>query len=137
MSYAKADWNVLVYLGNILASNVEIVERTITVGELPLRVGGIGGVATLPEYRGRGLASRAMSASAKFMKDELGLEYGLLTTGSRRRTFYEWLAWQVVSNPAYFDQPSGKMKNGGLTMCLVMAGKPWPPGAVDFCGLPW
>jgi aminoglycoside 2'-N-acetyltransferase I len=137
MSYAKTDWNVLVFLGDVLASNVDIVERTVTVGGLPLRLGGIGGVATLPEYRGRGLASRAMSAAVKSMKDELGFEYGLLITGSRRQTFYEGMGWQVISEPVYFDQPSGKIKNEGITMSLAMAGKSWPPGVVDFCGLPW
>jgi RimJ/RimL family protein N-acetyltransferase len=137
MSYAKMEWNVLVYLGNILASNVEIVERIVTVSEQPLRVGGIGGVATLPEYRGRGLSTQAMTAAAKFMKGQLGLEYGLLITGSRRKTFYEALGWQVNSEPAYFDQPSGKMKNEGITMSLAMAGEPWPAGVIDFCGLPW
>ena len=137
MAYAKADWNVLVYTGDILAANIEIVEHTVTVGGQPLRVGGIGGVATLPEYRGRGLASRGMSAAVKFMRDELGLEYGLLITSARRITLYEGMGWQVVSAPAYFDQPSGKIQNEGITMSLTMTGKPWPPGIVDFCGLPW
>jgi RimJ/RimL family protein N-acetyltransferase len=137
MAYAKMEWNVLVYMGNVLASNVEIVGRTVTVGGQPMRVGGIGGVATLPEYRGRGLATQAMVAAAKFMKDELGLEYGLLITSTRRETFYGGLGWQVISEPAYFDQPSGKIKNEGSTMSLSIAGKSWPPGMVDFCSLPW
>jgi RimJ/RimL family protein N-acetyltransferase len=137
MAYAKMEWNVLVYVGNVLASNVEIVERTVTVGGQPVRVGGIGGVATLPEYRGRSLATQAMIAAAKFMEDELGLEYGLLITSTRRETFYKGLGWQVISEPAYFDQPSGKIQNEGITMSLSMAGKFWPPGMVDFCSLPW
>jgi hypothetical protein len=43
----------------------------------------------------------------------------------------------VISDPVYFDQPSGKMKNDGVAMSLALTGKPWPPGVVDFCGLPW
>jgi len=137
MSYAKTDWNVLVFLGDVLASNVEIVERNITVRGQPLRVGRIGGVATLPEYRGRGLASRAMSAAVQFMKEKLQLEYGLLITGSHRRSLYEVMDWKVIDEPVFFDQPSGKIRNDGLSMYLAMAGKPWPSGIVDFCGLPW
>ena len=137
MAYAKMKWNVLVYVGNILASNVEIVERTITVDGQPVRVGGIGGVATLPEYRGRGLASRAMSAAVKLMKAELELDYGLLITSTRRQTFYEGMGWQVITELVYFDQPSGKKRNDGLTMYLEIGHKPWPAGNVDFCGLPW
>ena len=137
LAYAEAEWNALVWVGNLLASNVEIVERTITIGGLPLHVGGVSAVATLPEYRGRGLATQAMFAAVRFMKDELELNYGLLTTNSRRRTFYEGLGWQTIAEPAYFDQPSGKMKNGGLTMILTLSDQPWPAGIVDFCGLPW
>jgi RimJ/RimL family protein N-acetyltransferase len=137
MAYAKMEWNVLVYVGDILASNVEIVERTVTAGGIPLRLGGIGGVATLPEFRGRGLATRAMTAAQEFIKGKLGLEYGLLITGLRRRTFYETLGWQLISEPAYFDQPSGIVRNEGITMSLCLAGKPWPTGEVDFCGLPF
>jgi len=137
MAYSEMDWNVLVYAGDVLASNVLILERTITAGGIPVRVGGIGGVATLPEYRGRGLATQAMSAAVEFMTDKLGLEYGLLITSSHRRTFYGGMGWQVIPEPVYFDQPSGKMKNDGLTMSLGLAGKPWPAGVVDFCGLPW
>jgi RimJ/RimL family protein N-acetyltransferase len=137
MSWSKMDWNVLVYVDDVLASNVEIVQRTVTVNGVPVHVGGIGGVATLPEYRGRGLATRAMSAADKFMKDELGLEYGLLITGTRRKSYYEGLHWMVISDPVYFDQPSGKMENDGIAMSLALAVKPWPPGVVDFCGLPW
>jgi RimJ/RimL family protein N-acetyltransferase len=137
MSYAEMDWNVLIYLGEVLASNVEIVEHTVTVDGYPVHVGGIGSVATLPEYRGRGLATQAMTAAMNFIKNELKLEYSLLITGDHRRTFYEGMGWQVIEDPVYFDQPSGKIKNDGITMSLSLAGKPWPPGIIDFCGLPW
>ena len=137
LSYATTDWNVLVYAGDVLASNVEILERTVTAGGTHMRVGGIGGVATLPEYRGRGLAGRGMSAAEKFIKEDLGLEFGLLITGLHRQTFYEGMGWRVISEPVYFDQPGGKIRNDGLTMFLALSGKPWPPGEVDFCGLPF
>jgi GNAT superfamily N-acetyltransferase len=113
------------------------VQRTIMVGGLLFHVGGISGVATLPEFRGRGLASQAVRAAMQFIKDELKLEYCLLTTGLHRKTFYENLGWQTISEPTYFDQPSGRMKNGGLTMVLSLSGKPWPPGEINLCGLPW
>jgi aminoglycoside 2'-N-acetyltransferase I len=137
LSYATTEWNVLVYAGDVLASNVDIVQRAINAGERTVRVGGIGGVATLPEYRGRGLASQAMSAAMKFVKDDLGLDFGVLLTNLHRQTFYEGMGWKVISEPAYFDQPSGKVVNDGLTMILALTGKPWPPGEVDFCGLPF
>lgn len=135
--WSQLDWHVLVYYGNVLASNIEIGERTVTVNNQPMRVGGIGSVATLPLYRGRGLATRAMSVAVQFMKDRLHLEYGLLITAPRRRSFYEGLGWNMISEPVYFNQPSGKVKNEGVTMSLAIGTKSWPPGIADFCGPPW
>jgi RimJ/RimL family protein N-acetyltransferase len=137
LSWASPDWNILVYNENVLAAQVEIVERTITVGEQPVHVGGIGGVATLPEFRGRGLATHAMSHAAQYIKKNLGREFGLLITGERRSTFYEGIGWQFISEPVYFDQPSGKIKNDGITMFLALTKKSWPLGIVDLGGLPW
>jgi RimJ/RimL family protein N-acetyltransferase len=137
MVWSKMDWYIWVCENDMLVSNVEIVERTITVDNRPLRVGGIGGVATLPEFRGRGLATQAMTAAARYMKEELRLDYGLLITGSSKKSLYAGMGWQEVSEAAYFDQPSGKMKNDGITMSLALTDKPWPAGEIDFCGFPW
>lgn len=137
MVWIEVDWKVVVYLGGVLASHVEIVDHTVSVGGQPVRVGGIGGVATLPECRGLGLASKAMSAATDFMRDKLKLEFGLLVCSERRRSFYESMSWQAITEPVYYDQPSGKVKNEGITMSLSLSGKPWPTGVVDFCGYPW
>jgi hypothetical protein len=55
MEWADIDWNVLVKLGNKLVSQVDIIDRIAQVGYHKVRLGGIGGVGTLPEFRGRGL----------------------------------------------------------------------------------
>jgi hypothetical protein len=49
--WSDDDWYVLVTLDDQLVSHVGIVERTGTVDGQPVRLGGIGGVATLLEYR--------------------------------------------------------------------------------------
>ena len=46
-TWADIDWHVLVWIGMELVSHIEIVERTGTVGGRPVRLGGIGGVASL------------------------------------------------------------------------------------------
>jgi hypothetical protein len=47
------------------------------------------------------------------------------------------LGWQVVEGPLTFDQPQGKVTFPDVTMVLPCAGKEWPPGVIDLCGLPW
>jgi len=107
------------------------------VGGKNFHVGGISAVATLPEYRGRGLATQAVSIATQFIKDELKLEFCILTTGSYRRTFYEALGWQTISEPMYFDQPSGRMKTGASLWychCLTNHGHPVKSICVDCHG---
>ena len=137
LHWSPMDWNVMVREHGVLVSNVEILERTITVAGQPLRIGGIGGVATLPEYRRRGFASQAMCRAGAFMRDPLRLDFGLLVCGEERVHLYESLGWQVVADPMYFDQPDGKQKLNTAVMILSLNGKPWPSGVIDLCGLPW
>ena len=54
--WSENDWYVLVNLDGQMVSHVGIVERTGTVNGQPVRLGGIGGVATLPDWRRHGYA---------------------------------------------------------------------------------
>jgi GNAT superfamily N-acetyltransferase len=137
LQWSITDWNVVGYVEGILVTNVEILTRIITVAGEALRIGGIGGVATPPEHRGRGYASQAMRRAADFMRDELGLEFALLVCGPHRVSLYESLGWQLVTGPMLFDQPDGKQKFNDPVMILSLTGKPWPAGEIDLMGLPW
>jgi aminoglycoside 2'-N-acetyltransferase I len=135
--WSGAVWCVLVRLNGELVTHVGIIDRVISVAGSPLRVGGIGGVATAPEWRGRGFASLAMRAASTFMLEKLGIFHGLLVCGAQRVSFYQSLSWQVVEDSMYFDQPSGKMKCDAATMIQCLTAAPWPEGMIDLCGLPW
>jgi predicted N-acetyltransferase YhbS len=70
--------NVFVALKNgKIVSHVQVFPKLIRVGKAYVWMGGVGGVATDPEYRRRGLASRLMRKSLEYMNDE-GLETSLL-----------------------------------------------------------
>jgi aminoglycoside 2'-N-acetyltransferase I len=135
--WAEADWRVLVYEGNELVSTLEIVERNAKAGTQPVFLGGIGGVCTHPDCRGRGLASLAMQAAAEFMRQQLKVEFGLLMCDIKRIHLYGSLGWQVINGALYFDQPGGKVMEPGTTMMLICGNRPWPGGDVDLCGLPF
>ena len=135
--WSDVDWHVLLRVSRQLISHVEIVERTGTVAGQPVKLGGIGGVVTLPEWRGRGLATAALEPSAAFMRDELQVDFGLLICDEHMIPFYNRLGWQVVEGPLTFDQPGGKVVFDDVTMVLPCVGTDWPEGASDLCGLPW
>ena len=76
-----------------LVSTVQICERRVRVGNTELVMGGIGNVATLAEYRGRGYSQRLLSDCARVMQ-ERGIDFSVLFTGIQ--PFYEKVLWRSV-----------------------------------------
>jgi predicted N-acetyltransferase YhbS len=134
---AQNDWHVVGKLDGTIVSHVGIVGRTGTVDGHPVTLGGIGAVATLPEFQKKGLASSAMTLAAGFMRDSLKVDFGLLVCACKTEPFYHNLGWQEVAGPLVFDQPQGKVTFPEVTMILPCARQDWPPGTIDLCGLPW
>lgn len=135
--WSKSDWYVLVKLNGMAISHVGIVERTGTVNGQPVKLGGIGGVATLPEYRRQGYARFALETASTFMRGGLGVEFGLLICDHKMVPYYGKLGWQLVEGPMQFDQPQGKVTFADPVMILPCNQHAWPPGVIDLCGPPW
>ncbi len=135
--YADAHWYAMGILEGRLVGRVGILERRISVGQELLRVGGICGVVTVPEYRDRGIASALLNESVAFIKNRLSLPFALLTYNLRLEVFYERLGWRMVDGPTVFTQPDGARTCKGLTMVVECGSRPWPEGPIDLRGLPW
>jgi aminoglycoside 2'-N-acetyltransferase I len=152
IAWAIADWHVLAWEGDLLVGHVDITERNALVGEQALRLGGVGGVVTLKEWRKRGIASAAMQKAAEFLRDELAVPFGLLVCDPNLAPFYRELGWQTVDGPLIFDQPDSfqpgldqvlsggpvhKVTLEGAILVLPCREHNWPAGVIDLCGLPW
>ncbi len=137
MLWAEVHWRVLVRVNGLIASQVEIIERTVSAGERDVKLGGVSGVVTLPEFRGQGLSTAALRAAASFLRDELRVPFGLLICGEAMVPFYSRLGWQRVAGPTVYDQPGGRVVSDGVTMVLPLSEAPWPEGPIDLRGLPW
>jgi ribosomal protein S18 acetylase RimI-like enzyme len=137
MEWSPVHWHVLAKLNDVWVSCVGIVERTGTVHGQPVKLGGIGGVATLPTYRRRGLAEAALRKAQAFMRDQLRVEFGLLICNQQMIPYYRKLGWQVVEGPLVFQQPQGPVIFEDVTMILPGIRQEWPPGVIDLGGPPW
>ncbi len=135
--WAPQHWHVLVRCDGHLACHVGITDHVVSVGGQKLRVGGIGGVMTPAEWQGKGLARTAMTGAADFMRDELGVDFGLLLCSERLVPYYGRMKWEHIHAPLVFDQPSGQITWDEDAMYLAFEDVPWPDGPVDLCGLPW
>lgn len=76
-----------------LVSVIQICERKVRIGEAELVMGGIGNVATLPEYRGKGYSQRLLADCARVM-NEHRIDFSVLFTGIQ--PFYEKALWRSV-----------------------------------------
>jgi GNAT superfamily N-acetyltransferase len=125
-----------------LIGRAGVLERTVLWGGLPTPVGGVSSVSTDPDYRGRGVASTAVSSLATFLCEELGATAGLLLASRMGAPVYQRLGWQVVDGPLECQQPDGQ-----LLWTTAFPDKPamaWtctrgvlPAGPLDLMGLPW
>ncbi|CAG7644875.1 GNAT family N-acetyltransferase [Paenibacillus allorhizosphaerae] len=73
-----------------IAAAIQIFPYRMRYGSVQLKVGGIGSVATSPEYRKRGLAQRILRCQSEYMEDN-GYDASLLFTGIH--SFYEQVGW--------------------------------------------
>ena len=137
VDWAPVDWITRLFADGQLVSHVSITDRICDAGGKSVRIGGIGGVSTLPEYRGRGYATLLMQKSAAFMRQDMQVDFGLLFCGAKMEPFYHQLGWQRIDAQVYYNQPERKLLTDGLLMYLPCIEQNWPDGEVDVCGLPW
>ncbi len=135
--WAEADWYVLVHEGMELVSTLEIVEREAVVGGTPVTLGGIGGVATHPNWRRRGFAEAGLKVAHSFLRRRLAVDYGLLICSEQLVPYYGKLGWRVVEGPMLIAQSSGPVTYSAPIMVLPVCKSEWPEGVIDLCGKPW
>lgn len=93
-------WHVVIVDSGHVVAHGAVVARTLQVEGRLFRTGYVEGVATLPERRGEGLGSLAMSELMHVIEE--GYEFGALSTGRHR--FYERLGWERWRGPTFVRQ---------------------------------
>ena len=135
--YAAPQWYLLGTHAGTLIGSVRMLERVITAGDVPVRVGGITSGVTEPAYRCQGVARKLVADAAGFLRDDRHLPFALLTCNRRLRPLYDKLGWRIVQGPTTYAQPDGPRTCPGLTMIYRCGSADWPKGPIDMCGLPW
>ena len=79
--------------GEKIVSAVQVFLLEVYFDKRVMKMGGIGQVATLPEYRGKGLSKILLKKSIEYMKD-LKIDYSLLFAGSVK--LYEQFGWKEL-----------------------------------------
>jgi len=135
--WATADWTVMGWEDEELVTNIHIIERTCMVGEQPVKLGGIGNVATKVEWRKRGYATKALKLAVDFLHYPLKVDFGLMIATEKMIHGYEKRGWNVVAQSMLIEQPPEKKTFRIPIMTLPVLKQDWPEGGIDLCGLPW
>jgi predicted N-acetyltransferase YhbS len=125
--------------GALVVGHVGVVERTIRVGDTPLRVGGVQNVAVLPASRGQGLMRRMLEASMEEARRR-GYDAGLLFTGPELLAAYGRCGWiGLGERPVVRVDESGQELRftATSTMWIPLARDNFPAGLVHLNGNDW
>jgi predicted acetyltransferase len=119
-----------------LIAHVGIQTRAGLWDRRPVRIGGIGGVATRADERRKGLASRALDIALKEL-DAAAIHFALLFAEPHNFAFYERRDWRRFNGDVFIEQPRGRIKHDVVT-AFVRDGLLAPRGGViDLLGRPW
>lgn len=134
---ASSQWEVLGRLEGRLVSRIAIIQRSINVGDQTVRIAGIGGVATHPDWRRNGFARRLLQASLDFIRSTNAFDFSMLFCADEMIPYYGKSGYSQVHNPLYIWQKGQRVPFNDNKMVLPVSGMSWPEGEVDVQGAPW
>jgi GNAT superfamily N-acetyltransferase len=137
LKWRPKDLHLFVDVDASPVTHVGLLRHTISVGEQPVKVCGVGSVVTALKAHGKGYASYAMRHVKTLMCEQWGVDFGLLFCRDPLVPFYERLGWQRLQEPVEIEQPSGPIPFPLNVMVLPCRAETWPTGRVKLNGLPW
>jgi len=135
LRWRPKDLHFLMVADGEVVSHVGILKHEVSVANRSIKVGGVGGVVTVPAAQKRGYASDLMRHAANFFSG-WGIQAGLLFCMPYRIKLYESLGWQLLSDAVFLEQPEGVIESPLKVMVLPLHTQ-WPKGAVALNSFPW
>ena len=120
-----------------LACHVGIYFRTITWNGRKVHVGGIGGVSTREDCRGRGYATLALDAAIHTMRANEAVKFALLFCEPHNVAFYQARNWHPFTGEVFCEQPSGRVRFDAMAPFVFEISRAPRQGTLDLSGLPW
>ena len=93
-----------------LACHVGIYFRDAIWDGRKVQIGGIGGVSTREDCRGRGYATLALNAAIRTMRDHEAVRFAMLFCEPHNDAFYQARGWHPFKGEVYAEQPEGRIR---------------------------
>jgi len=120
-----------------LACHVGIFFRDALWDGRKVHIGGIGGVSTRADCRGRGYASLALNAAIRTMRDHEAVRFAMLFCEPHNEAFYQARGWHPFKGEVYAEQPEGRIRFEAMAPFVFDFTRKPRDGIIDLCGLPW
>ena len=140
IEWAARQWSVIVSddVECQAIAHAGIVIRQARWNDCDVKVGGIGGVMTHPEFRGRGFASIAVNRAVDFFREQDDIDFALLVCKSALIPLYERFGWRTFSGDLHVKQHGESVKfTFNLPMTYPLRLTEELGGTIDLLGPPW
>jgi GNAT superfamily N-acetyltransferase len=142
VKWAHADLRVLIDLPEDaprpgLACHVGVYFRTAMWDGRKVQIGGIGGVSTREDCRGRGYATLALNAAVRTLSDHEAVRFAILFCEPHNEAFYQARGWHRFNGEVYAEQPEGRIRFEAMAPYVFDFTRKPRDGIIDLCGLPW
>ena len=132
-------YSVILQQGQTIIAHVAVMDRTISVGQIPLHIAGVANVSVLPQYRGKALSSQVVNASMEEAKKR-AFDFGLLFTSQPVKKVYTRCGWQVAEDRKVIKTENGQtfeMPDTVIKMYYSLQNLPFPKGSINLQGKDW
>jgi aminoglycoside 2'-N-acetyltransferase I len=137
VALAPADLRVMVESDEQLVCHVGITRREGIWDGRKIRIGGIGGVATHPNFRRHGFASVALNAAVATLKDERATDFAMLFCEPQLTDFFTGRGWKPFTGEVFAEQAGQRAHFKALLPFVFYLKRAPHAGEIDLCGLPW
>lgn len=137
VKFAHADLRVMVEADEQVICHVGIYRREGIWKGRKIRIGGIGGVMTHPDFQRRGLASVALTAATHTLKEERATDFALLFCEPETASFYSSRGWKPFGGEVFAEQSGNRARFDALLPFVFYLKRAPHEGELDLCGLPW
>lgn len=131
-------WAVLVTDGDkrvLSYTGILVIDGTTDTGRVV--IGGVGGVATHPDARRRGLARRSIELALGLMEDQ-GVDFALLVCRDELIAYYTELGWRRFDGTVLVTQfGEEEVFTFNLVMVKDVLSAAPEDGVIDLLGPPW
>jgi aminoglycoside 2'-N-acetyltransferase I len=134
--WAHADHRVLSIEGrDAVIGHAGIYLRNGTLDGQPVKIGGIGGVATRLDYRRQGVATAVTSQAVAALMNSHGVDFGLLFCEPRHAPLYKRLGWHFFAGEVFVEQ--GHVRFSVIDPFVFDVTVTPRAGVLDVRRLPW